>query len=196
MTQQIHQVGDRILNGDYVVETFIGQGSFGQVYRVKHLLIGRSDTVKVLSKELQGVGTTAYEGYQRRFEQEYKFGGNLNHPNLVRVYDVREWEGHLYLVMEHCARGTLRDRLKATLEANQPVPILEAVRIGLDVAHGLAAIHAKSAVHRDLKPSNVFFDTRTRQRSATSVLCKFRAPPSIVLCSAMRRPLIRARTST
>lgn len=120
-------------------------GRMGEVYRARDSRLGRDVTIRVLPT------LTATDERMRRFEQEARVTGMLNHPNLLTIYDVGSTEGALYLVSELLEGETLRDRLK-----RGPIFPRKAVDIALEVAHGLAAAHAKGIVHRDLKPENVY----------------------------------------
>ena len=122
--------------------------------------------IKVLRHDAPGIGSGGDGRYRERFLQEAQLGKRLNQPNVVRVDDFSEDAGVLYLEMEYAPGGSLADRLAHGREAGQLMPVDEAVRIALDVAQGLAALHAVDAVHRDLKPSNILFDGRGRAKVA------------------------------
>src|SRR5713226_1069950 len=87
----------------------------------------------------------------RRFEQEAKAAGLLNHPNITAVYDIGTHEGAPYVVSELLEGETLRAAL-----AGGRLPARKAIDYTLQMAHGLAAAHEKGIVHRDLKPENLF----------------------------------------
>ena len=86
-----------------------------------------------------------------RFEQEASAASNLNHPNILVVYDVGTHEGAPYVVSELLEGETLRDRM-----AGSALPQRKAIDYALQIAHGLAAAHEKGIIHRDLKPENLF----------------------------------------
>src|SRR6185369_11775415 len=87
----------------------------------------------------------------RRFEQEARAAGALNHPNIIAVYDIGTHEDAPYVVQELLEGETLRGRLGAAAFAPR-----KAIGHALQIAHGLAAAHEKGIVHRDLKPENIF----------------------------------------
>jgi serine/threonine protein kinase/tetratricopeptide (TPR) repeat protein len=132
--------------GSYEVLASIGAGGMGEVYRARDLRLGREVAVKVLP---EGLATDAKA--RARFEVEARAVAALSHPNLLDLHDVGEAAGVSYAVTELLVGESLADRLKSG-----PLPWRKAVEIGLAVADGLAAAHARGIVHRDVKPSNVF----------------------------------------
>ncbi len=155
------QPGELVLNGKYRVERLLDRGAFGEVYLVTHLALNASRAMKVLRRDTPGVGSTQFTEYRDRFQLEAQLGAQLDHPHVVKVYDFEEADGELCLVMQYCAGGSLKDRL----EQQGPLPIADAVRLGLDLCDGLTALHEQlGAIHRDLKPSNVLLDADGRAR--------------------------------
>ena len=134
-----HQVGP------YQIVSVLGSGGMGEVYRARDTRLGRDIAIKVVNAALTRSPETV-----RRFEQEARLAGSLNHPNLVTVYDVGVHGGVPYLVTELLEGESLRHRL-----ARGPVPVQTALEWGAQMAHGLAAAHARGIVHRDVKPENI-----------------------------------------
>jgi eukaryotic-like serine/threonine-protein kinase len=132
--------------GHYVVRSFIGAGGMGEVYRATDRKLGREVALKILPAAFGGEPERV-----RRFELEAHTTGQLNHPNIVSIYDAGEFEGRPYLVTELLEGETLRSHL-----SNGPLSIRNVVEFGIQLARGLAAAHAKGIVHRDLKPANIF----------------------------------------
>src|SRR5262245_10218113 len=132
--------------GPYEIVAPVGAGGMGEVYRARDPRIGRDVAVKVLpaafSKDPERL---------RRFEQEARSAGVLNHPNILAIYDVGMHDGAPYVVSELLAGENLRDRLKVGA-----VPPRKAIELAIQVAQGLAAAHEHGIVHRDLKPENLF----------------------------------------
>jgi len=138
------QTGARL--GVYEIRGPLGAGGMGEVYRAWDARLGREVAVKVLP---QSAATDPDR--LRRFEQEARAAGALNHPNVLAVYDVGEHESTPYIVSELLEGDTLR----AQIRAGGLTP-RKAVEHGVQIARGLAAAHQKGIVHRDLKPENVF----------------------------------------
>jgi serine/threonine protein kinase len=138
--------------GPYKIQSLLGQGGMGEVYRAKDDRLGREVAIKVLppafSNDTERVG---------RFKQEARAAGAINHPNILAIYDVGTQEGAPYLVSELLEGKTLRDRL-----AGKPLSERKALDYALQVARGLAAAHERGIVHRDLKPENLFVTKEDR----------------------------------
>ena len=132
--------------GPYQIVALLGAGGMGEVYRAKDPRIGREVAVKILPHAF-----AADEDRLRRFLQESRTVGGLNHPNLVTLFDVGELDGVPFLVMELLEGETLRQKL-----TGKPLPPKRAVEIARAVAEGLSAAHVRGIVHRDLKPDNIF----------------------------------------
>jgi len=119
----------------------------GEVYRAHDSRLGRDVAIKVLPSEF-----SRDPDRLRRFEQEARAAGMLNHPNILVIYDVGTHQGAPYVVSELLEGETLRARLGA----GEPLPQRKALEHAVEIARGLAAAHQKGIVHRDLKPENLF----------------------------------------
>jgi len=131
--------------GPYEILSTIGAGGMGEVYRARDTRLDRVVAVKVLPEHLAHSPEAL-----ARFQREAKAVAALSHPNILALYDVGADRGVYFVVTELLEGETLRSRLA------RPMPWRKAVEIGLAVADGLAAAHAKGIVHRDLKPENIF----------------------------------------
>ena len=138
--------------GSYVIESPLGAGGMGEVYRAKDTGLNRTVAVKVLPRETAGDASAA-----ARFEREAKAVAALNHPNILSIFDFDTDDGQAYAVMELLDGDTLRERL-----GNGALPTRKAVEYAAAIARGLAAAHDKGIIHRDLKPENVII-TRDEQ---------------------------------
>jgi len=132
--------------GPYEVQSAIGAGGMGEVYKARDPRLGRDVAIKVLPSAF-----SADPERLRRFEQEARAAAALNHPNILAVHDIGQHEGAPYIVSELLEGETLRERLKGGA-----LPVRKAVEHAVQIAHGLAAAHEKGITHRDLKPENVF----------------------------------------
>src|SRR5579859_2944199 len=152
--------------GPYEIVAPLGAGGMGEVYRAKDPRLGRDVAIKVLPSYF-----CRDEDRLRRFEQEARAAGALNHPNILAVYDVGTHEGSPYLVTELLEGVTLRERL-----AGGPLPLRKATECAVQVADGLAAAHDKGIVHRDLKPENIFICRDGRTKILDFGLAKLTSP--------------------
>ncbi|HET7293612.1 MAG TPA: protein kinase [Vicinamibacteria bacterium] len=132
--------------GPYEIAAPLGAGGMGEVYRARDPRIGREVALKVLPESF-----SADPDRLRRFEQEARATGQLNHPNILAVFDVGTVDGTPYVVSELLEGDTLRERIGGTA-----LPVRKAIDYATQMARGLAAAHEKGVVHRDLKPDNVF----------------------------------------
>jgi eukaryotic-like serine/threonine-protein kinase len=132
--------------GPYTILELIGAGGMGQVYRGHDKRLDRHVAVKFLPLAMAG-DTAARE----RFEREARAASALNHPNICTIYDVGEFQGRSFIVMELLEGQSLRERI-----AGKPVPLQELAAITRQVCAALDAAHSKGIVHRDVKPANIF----------------------------------------
>ena len=131
--------------GPYGIVALLGAGGMGEVYRARDERLGREVAIKVLPASFSGDPERL-----RRFEQEARAVGALNHPNILAVHDTGSQDGVQYIVTELLDGRTLREML-----AEGALPVRRALTLFQQVANGLAAAHDKGIVHRDLKPENI-----------------------------------------
>ncbi|MFN7983002.1 MAG: protein kinase [Vicinamibacterales bacterium] len=153
--------------GHFEIVSPLGAGGMGEVYRARDTrpALAREVAVKVLS------GATAGDESRRRFEQEARATGALNHPNILAIYDVGMHDGLLYLVEELVEGSTLRAQL-----SKGSIQVRKAIEYGRSIAQGLAAAHAKGIIHRDLKPENVMVTDDGRVKILDFGLAKLHEP--------------------
>src|SRR6266540_3357218 len=132
--------------GPYEILAPLGAGGMGEVYKAKDPRLGRDVAIKVLPASLSQDADRL-----RRFEQEARAAGVLNHPNITAVYDIGTHQDAPYVVQELLEGETLRTALSGGRISQR-----KAIDYAMQIAHGLAAAHEKGIVHRDLKPENLF----------------------------------------
>lgn len=132
--------------GPYEIQSPLGAGGMGEVYRARDTRLDRSVAVKVLPSSF-----ASDPDRLRRFEQEARSVAALNHPNILSVHDIGTHDGTPYMVTELLEGETLRDRLHGALLSSR-----RAIEYATQIAQGLAAAHQKGVIHRDLKPENIF----------------------------------------
>jgi serine/threonine protein kinase len=137
------QTGDRL--GPYVIQSLLGMGGMGEVYRGRDTRLGRDVALKVISP-----ARVSDQRLRKRFEKEARAASVLNHPSIVTIYDVGESDGVPWIAMEWVEGDTLRQAL-----GSGPMRLRQAIQLARQIADGLAVAHAKGIVHRDLKPANV-----------------------------------------
>src|SRR5579859_5990550 len=137
----------RTIAGKYVVESFIGGGAMGAVYKAKQLSLDKAVAIKVLHPDLSDPTFVA------RFQREAKAASRLDHPNSMRVIDYgRDTDGLCYIAMELLDGKTLFRILR---EADGPLDDERTVDLTRQILAALAAAHDLGIVHRDLKPENI-----------------------------------------
>ena len=132
----------------YEVYDVLGRGGMGIVLDAFDTVLHRRVAIKVLSPQL-ATSQTAH----RRFLREARAAAGINHVNVVTVHAVDEQAGMPYLVMEYVAGRTLRERIRLG-----PLDLATMLRIGAQIAAGLAAAHQHGVIHRDIKPANVLLE--------------------------------------
>ncbi|MGW1157418.1 protein kinase domain-containing protein [Streptomyces sp. NPDC002513] len=160
-----------LIAGRYELNTTIGRGAMGEVWRAYDQMLGRPVAVKVLLA--QNADPTA----DSRFRLEAQTAGRLHHPHVVGVLDFGEHDGRLFLVME-LVDG---DSLSRVLAHDGPLPADRVARIAAQAAAGLAVAHEQGIVHRDIKPGNLLLDANGTVKIGDFGIARFMDDPSAAL---------------
>ena len=131
--------------GPYEIDSPLGAGGMGEVYRARDTRLGRDVAIKVLPSHL-----CSDPDLKVRFEREARAISSLQHPHICTLHDVGQQDGIDYLVMEFLEGEKLQRRL-----LRGPLPVKQAVEYGIEIAEALERAHQAGIVHRDLKPGNI-----------------------------------------
>ncbi len=135
-----------IVGGRYEIIELLGSGGMANVYRAHDSQLGRDVAVKILADRY-----TADPAFVERFRREASAAAQLNHPNIVQVFDRGEADGTYFIVMEYLVGPDL----KSVIRTRGPLPPLEAIDNTQQILAALAAAHRRDVIHRDIKPQNV-----------------------------------------
>lgn len=131
--------------GRYRIDSKIGAGGMGEVYSAYDEELNRKVALKILSPEF-----SADEQKKNRFRREARAASSLNHPNIITIYEIAEYDNNLYISTELIDGKTLRELIRQS-----PLHIILALKIASQIADALVAAHSAHIVHRDIKPENV-----------------------------------------
>ncbi|MBX9688453.1 MAG: protein kinase, partial [Candidatus Obscuribacterales bacterium] len=129
----------------YNIESVLGKGAMGIVYKARHQTLKRTAAIKILSGRTQGVAD------RKRFELEAHTMSLLNHPNLIKIYDFGLADNTPFIIMEFLEGSPLN----LVLKTYQSIPVIDALPLFIDICNGLAHAHSQSIIHRDIKPANI-----------------------------------------
>ena len=134
--------------GRYVIQSELGRGAMGVVYKATDSALERTVAVKTVNMALERDGADRYEA---RFYQEARAAAGLNHPNIVTVHDIGKAGEVVFMAMEYIEGVELR----SLIGEGRPLRLAQVLSIAAQIAEGLAYAHGKGVVHRDIKPANI-----------------------------------------
>jgi len=140
--------------GQYTIIEKIGEGGMGEVYLADDNSLKRRVALKFLPQELAND-----ENAKSRFKREARAAASLDHPNIVQVYEVGEFEGRPFFAMQYVEGNSLKDII-----SSDKLTFDEILDIGIQVCSGLQTAHERNVVHRDIKPANILIDSSRRAR--------------------------------
>ncbi len=147
--------------GRYELQSVLGVGGMGVVFRARQIAMNRVVAVKLLNAQYSSNANAV-----GRFEREMQASSRIEHPNTIRVYDYGSSDGHLFLAMELLPGRSLAK----VLAEDGRMPVERIAKIGMQIAKALIAAHAEGVVHRDLKPDNVIVTDIPGERDFIKVL--------------------------
>ena len=148
----------------YRIESEVGQGGMGVVYRAFDLRLERSVALKFLSPQF-----VSHPEARVRFLTEARAASALNHPNICTVYEIGEFHGREFIAMEYVEGGALSKMI-----ASQKLPVPKVLDYALQMIEGLEPAHKKGVIHRDVKPDNILITAEGRVKIMDFGLAKVR----------------------
>ena len=171
--------------GPYRLDSILGQGGMGVVYRATDTKLNRTVALKVLSSSLADAAA------RQRFQREAQTASSLSHPHIIVVHDAGEFDGRQYLVTELAAGGTLADWAERQTRTSR-----EIVELLIGIADALATAHGAGILHRDIKPGNILLTKTGYAKLADFGLAKIPETPEDVTRAASLRTAVGAVVGT
>ncbi len=152
----------------YRILQFLGGGGMGVVYRAEDLKLGRQVALKFLPSELAS-DQQAFE----RFEREARAASSLDHPNICSIYQLGEYGGQPFIIMQLLEGETLREWIEKSADLDKTDRLHRLLDIAVQILDGLEAAHEKGIIHRDIKPANIFITHRGQAKILDFGVAKF-----------------------
>ncbi|MCA9969283.1 MAG: protein kinase [Anaerolineales bacterium] len=140
----------RTINNRYRLESLLGDGGMGTVYRAHDLNLDRAVAIKLMHPHF-----ARQEEFRQRLVQEAKTAAQMDHPSVVRIYDFGESDAGLFIAMEYVDGGSLRDHLQRLQRLQKFLPLAQSLQIAAQIAEALQYAHGRGIIHRDVKPGNI-----------------------------------------
>jgi len=139
--------------GPYRVIRLLGKGGMGVVFEAEDVHLQRAVALKAMRPDIAQNASA-----RERFLREARATANIEHDHIVTIFQVGEDRGVPFLAMQLLKGMSLEDYLKKKLESQPALPVDRVLRVGREIARGLAAAHARGLIHRDIKPANIWLD--------------------------------------
>ena len=147
----------RTINGRYRLESLLGDGGMGTVYRAYDLNLDRQVAIKLMHAHF-----ARRAEFRARLNQEAKTAAQLDHPSVVGIYDFGDSDDGLFIAMEYVDGGSLRDHLRRLQRMQKFLPMVQSLQIVAQIADALDYAHQRGIVHRDVKPGNILLKRLNR----------------------------------
>jgi eukaryotic-like serine/threonine-protein kinase len=167
--------------GRYVVESLVGAGGMGQIYKAHDPDIRRTVAIKLISTRLMSSGDRGE--YMRRFRREAEAAARCAHPNIVAIYDYAMHEGQPFLAMEFVHGMSVRQMID-----ERPMAVPDAIQIMLQVLDALASAHEQGVIHQDIKPANILLTPQMRAKVTDFGISRFANSDITGISSSMGTP--------
>ncbi len=145
------------INNRYKLESLLGDGGMGSVYRAHDSNLDRMVALKLMHAHYARRST-----FRARLIQEAQTAAQLDHPSIVRIYDFGDSDEGLFITMEYVGGGSLRQHLRRLQQMGKYLPYAQSIQIGVQIADALDYAHRRGIVHRDVKPGNIILKRLSR----------------------------------